>query len=766
VAALAAAAAALAAHWRCARPETPETVAFAAQGGRRLIEEAPAGAFDPSLLFARPGEANTVFTLEGDEQGRWSVHDGEVHAAEDGLEVTLTGDDPQVRREVDIDAASVCMVAVETGGKRMRRMELFWARAGEGTSAERRLSTLRTGGARGAHLFLVGGHLGWSGRIRLLRLDPGRHQGRVVKMKRVTLHGCLPVRREDVVEKARRPWRVDAGPDRREALLLPAGVAPEWTVEVPAAAALHLGVAYVPLRPSGPPARTPRLEVSAVTSDGRSTGLLETFEAPTGGWRAVRVALDALAGRRVRLRFRARGGDPDYGVVALGDPRLIERAAPRPRAPDVVLVSLDTVRADRLSLYGYAVPTTPRLAAWAAAHAVTFRYAVAAAGGTLPAHAVMMSGLDVGRVGVLDDRLAPVPGEVELLAERFRRAGYRTVAVTGGGLVHPSLGFDRGFNRYGWVLEDRADMLDGQVADALGVLDEEGDQPLFLFFHTYEAHSPYHFRGRVPAAHACQVPGHTLTLSPHDRGGRQAPIWRREGDLPTPPAVPDAAGCVPPLYDDGIAHLDEGLGPLLERLSRPDRDRVVLMVGDHGEGLGESGRMGHGWPHPGVARVPFLVSAPGLDRGSWSERLACGSDVAPTLLALARLPVPEGLDGRALFAPGARDKACVYFGGRPRPGLTRYEPGGRALVMELGERRGWRKRKSREGPRYAYAFDAARDPDALRPRPVPPSDPGYRALLPLLPDLLGGRRKRAAADVGPSAAPELAEQLRALGYIQ
>lgn len=347
---------------------------------------------------------------------------------------------------------------------------------------------------------------------------------------------------------------------------------------------------------------------------------------------------------------------------------------PAPQRPDLVLISVDTWRADRVSVAGETTagaPTTPRLDAWARAHAVVFRQALAAAPWTLPSHATLLTGLDPLRHAA-NRPFHPLAPDVETLAERLRARGYATAALVGGGWLDPAYGLGRGFERWrSWPRAGHGDEeWEVHSAAALAWLDEL-PRPFFLFLHTYDVHD-------------------------FPRAPRLAPN------------TPDAERAR--LYDAAVRHMDAHLGPLLQRLSEPARRArtAVIVTSDHGEALGEPAAdgardYGHGSLRDPVLRVPLLVSLPGdasfrpasARALVWFvDRQVRGVDVAPTLLELAGLDAhalpPAGdawLDGSSLLPllRGERDAP-------PRPALAYFAQPGFGLAL-------------RDGARFKYLFD-------------------------------------------------------------
>jgi hypothetical protein len=751
------AAASVAVSLQCRRtPAVPPVLGVAVQDGWRMIEAEPEEVFNAARFYGRPASDATTFDLgSANETRAWTLGGESADPTPKGIRAVHGDGEPEFARAVDIDAADVCLVSVEARGWRgAPRLELYWTRPG-GSSG------MSPAAAEGSPVvvaaFPVAGHAGWFGRIARLRVRAvGGRRGDRVTLRRVALHGCRTPDLEDLKAAARKPWRIEAALERRLSLLLVPGVEHEWTVTVPREGELLFATTGRPSNRRSAAASVDHVEVEALGADGHATGIRQSFEARAGGWTEARVSLAALAGRRVRLRLRLKEtGAESY--AALAEPRLATPTAPP--APDVVLISMDTVRADRLSLYGYGGSTTPAIDAWARRHAVAFRHAFSGGASTLPSHAAMLSGRHAFRGGVIDGGYTPLHPSLELLAQRLRRAGYRTAAITGGAFMHPSLGFERGFDSYGWAATPGAEVLERQLERALATLDQPSDRPLFLLFHTYEAHRPYLYRGLIEAARPCHVGLELITEAAAADTARRV-FWK--GPPEAVASAPPAAGCIGPLYDDGLAYLDRHLGRLLERLSRPDRRRVVVVTADHGEALGEAGRFDHGWSHLAVMRVPLLVAAPGLPAGTWSDAQACGVDVTPTLLRLAGQPVPGGLDGRPLFTDPT-PRPCVSFTLRPTLGLARHEPEGRTVVLDFARPDG---KPVATGDRRAWAYDRSGDPDALRPWRVPAEDPSSRVLQGHVVEIGDEReRRKRALTAGADAPPELLEQLRALGYV-
>jgi choline-sulfatase len=353
---------------------------------------------------------------------------------------------------------------------------------------------------------------------------------------------------------------------------------------------------------------------------------------------------------------------------------------------DLVLVTVDTLRADRLGCYGHAPAATPQLDALAA-RGLLFLDASTTAPTTLPAHTSLLSGDWVHAHGV-DSNHDTVPSTLQLLPDRLSRAGYATAAFVSGSPLGRWSALPSHFQVYD---DARPDSLGSRypperraqhtVQAAVKWL-QSAHEPFFLWVHLYDPHLPY-----------------TTT------------------------------------YDAEVAAVDSAVGELLSALR--GRQAAVVVVSDHGEGMGEHGEAEHGiFLYQATVRVPLIVSAPGLLPARRTEPVSV-VDVAPTLLALAGLP--EDLPGLDLRGPIPRDRVLHAS---TTHGWERYGWAPLAAV-----RRG--SFKAIDAPRpelYDLAVDAAERHDRF------PGDGSWTALFPARPG---------SSD---PAQGELAQQLIALGY--
>jgi len=339
------------------------------------------------------------------------------------------------------------------------------------------------------------------------------------------------------------------------------------------------------------------------------------------------------------LAVAACGGDPQQGARADFSPPTPPDEQLLSDAPNVILISIDTLRPDRLGCYGNAAPTSPNLDRWRA-QAVLFESAVAPAPSTLPSHATMFTSLLPEHHGALWSRRTGVPATIPILTTELRAAGYRAAAFTGGGQIAPEFGLARGFEVYG--VDVGGSKFEAAVRAGLDWLGEESGKPAFLFLHTYEVHHPY-----TPDAETLARfdNGYEGPLPPEISQEIINSINRHERTL----TESDLAHIVA-AYDAEIRSVDEAFGELLAGLDELEilDDTLVVLTSDHGEEFGEHGVVG--WHshtlYDELLRVPLLIRfADGRNAGLTVTNQVRLLDLAPTILAAVGLSVPSSFDG-------------------------------------------------------------------------------------------------------------------------
>ena len=325
---------------------------------------------------------------------------------------------------------------------------------------------------------------------------------------------------------------------------------------------------------------------------------------------------------------------------------------------NIVLISIDTLRADHLSLYGYTRPTSPRLDEFAR-DAITFTNFVNNGGGTLPVHMTMMTGLPPLAHNVLEKNERTLdPGRITL-AEQLSDEGYRTVAFVDSGYVRAKFGFDQGFDLY----DDQGGGFAEILPKTLEWLDAgaSSTEPFFLFVHTYDVHSkwrdlPYscpgyqnrYAEGALGSWDGCAegLCASSLLLSINENV--RANIENSSSNI----VDSSKLKLMKDLYDGCINYADDQLAILFNRLHDLGlfENSIVVVTSDHGEEFLENGLFLHQNPFFETnMRIPFILRLPG---GAKTEvvvdRLASTSSIMPTLLDLLDIPVNNQVIGSSL----------------------------------------------------------------------------------------------------------------------
>jgi arylsulfatase A-like enzyme/Flp pilus assembly protein TadD len=392
-------------------------------------------------------------------------------------------------------------------------------------------------------------------------------------------------------------------------------------------------------------------------------------------------------------------------------------------APHVLLITIDTLRADHLGCYGDKGAETPVLDGLAG-RGTRFAVAVAHVPLTTPSHASILTGLTPLRHGIRDNGGFMLPEGIPTLASLLHQAGYRTAAFVSGFPLEHRFGLGRGFDTYddrlpygddprrAAYVERRADATTEAALRWLAGAAADKAPPWLLWVHYFDPHAPYEPPGELAARFA------------------QRP------------------------YDGEIAFVDRQLGRLFRGLEDKGlaASTLVLVTSDHGESLGEHGEETHGvFIYESTVRVPWIMAGPGVPRGGVATTVARGIDVTPTLLDLAGQPVPASMEGRSL-----KNAMAV-----PLPDAPAYlESEFARLQLGWAPLRAWRTAtwKLIDAPRpelYALEADGNETHNRFAEEPTASSlQASLRAALAVTPPV-------AAAPADPGTA----ERLRALGYL-
>ncbi|MFO8073006.1 MAG: sulfatase [Polyangia bacterium] len=433
-----------------------------------------------------------------------------------------------------------------------------------------------------------------------------------------------------------------------------------------------------------------------------------------------------------------------------------KRTSPAP-SNDLIFVSIDTQRADRLGVYGYKHDTTPNLDAFAE-EAVVFEDHHAQSSLTLPSHVSILTGLNPPNHGVRNNGKFRLTDRALTLAEILGDAGYSTAAIISAGVLSPIFGLNQGFDFYDGDFSGLDDKTQTDAAAAtrraVAWLEKRRkDERLFLFVHYYDPHPPFSAPPRFRFDHG---------------------------------------------YDAEVAFVDEQIGKLFSYLEKIERfeDALIVVTSDHGESLGEHAVLGHTIVlYEQTLHIPLLVRFPGAKHGGERvDRLTRNIDLMPTLLSHLGLRPPERIDGASLLSSIGADSSA------PEP--SSYAETFYAPMVQLHQKSiiddGWKLISFFTIPpgtaigRYIESEEIRSK--TLEPVP-PPMRPNYVQLIKSIPkaralfDLRSDREERVnlyfekpreakrlerlldgmrAAVPGERFVPKrnIVEQLRSLGYLQ
>jgi arylsulfatase A-like enzyme/Tfp pilus assembly protein PilF len=396
--------------------------------------------------------------------------------------------------------------------------------------------------------------------------------------------------------------------------------------------------------------------------------------------------------------------------------------------PDVLIITLDTLRADRVGAYGHSGARTPALDALAARGA-RFATATTTIPLTLPAHTSLFTGAFPGGHGVRDNTGFHVEDGVTTLAEVFKGQGYRTGGFVGAFVLDSRWGIAQGFDEYFDdfdLSEDVGPGLDAiqrpgnQVVDrALAWLTQADSRPFFAWIHLYDAHAPYD----APADVAAQFPRTRLGA-----------------------------------YDAEVAFADRQIGRVLDALRAAGTldDTIVVVLADHGEQLGEHGEQQHGFfVYDAAVQIPLIMAGPGIEPRVITDQVRI-VDVMPTVLDLIGLEIPADVQGSTLRP--ALEGQPVDLLALAETWYPRYHYGWSELTAVRDGQFKFIAAPRRE--LYDLAKDPREEHNLAEADPVRADafERGLRAMV-------AATTRAGAASKPQAVTPEVEQRLRALGYV-
>lgn len=341
-----------------------------------------------------------------------------------------------------------------------------------------------------------------------------------------------------------------------------------------------------------------------------------------------------------------------------------ERARSSRKQPNVVLVVMDTLRADRLSAYGYERPTSPHLAALAA-RGVRFDQCYSTSSWTWPATASILTGLTPMEHGLAGEGSSFLLERAETLAEALQLAGFTTAAWSGNPIVSAARNFDQGFERFQSAPEhfQKSDVFFEEVR---AFLRANAGRRFFLYLHLTEPHAP--LQPLEPGARllAAGVPPEFRARSDGlGRATSKGQAVRADGTLALEGIVtPEEQAWVSELYDACVWSGDHWLGEVLRELEALglDDETIVAFTSDHGEELLERGFLGHGQSvRRELVHVPMVVAGPGVPEGERHDGLVSSRLLAPLLAGLAGVRFEGGEEALKSLTERTRSEDFVLF---------------------------------------------------------------------------------------------------------
>ncbi len=418
--------------------------------------------------------------------------------------------------------------------------------------------------------------------------------------------------------------------------------------------------------------------------------------------------------------------------------------------PNIILISVDTLRADHLSCYGYkrfATPAMDRLAS----EGLLFEKAVSQSSWTLPSHVSMLTGLYPVEHGcnavqgdnVIEKKPTPSPNT-------WRNYGYRTMAATGTLFVSPAYGLGQGFEHFHYAQNAAADKL---TDAAIRYTQKYSNRPFFLFLHLFDPHDPYDppdsFRSMyVSDEEAEKVDGHLDHLP---AGGRSKGLDKERLDI------------LSRLYDAEIRFTDAQLGRFFKSLSDLGLtdNTAIILTSDHGESFGENGEICHGGAlYNQQIHVPLILRYPArINPGGREPRVVEASvRILPTIMDLVGLPIPESVKVPSLLAAAPDENGAAHSETllMPVPQYSVQDERWKLIAKVDG------KSEAADSELYDQISDWADSKNLAADKPAIVQ----RYYTGPLAEYLKTERRDLAPGPDVNLTPAQIEQLRSLGYIQ
>ena len=451
--------------------------------------------------------------------------------------------------------------------------------------------------------------------------------------------------------------------------------------------------------------------------------------------------------------------------------------------PNLLLISVDTLRADRLGCYGYGRSTSPNIDL-IARQGVLFENAFSASPKTTPSHMSILTGLyprahnvymwEMNPEGVFSGKT--LSEKINTLAEILKEYGYTNVAFTGGANVAGRIGFDRGFEIY----DEEAD-----TEAACRWLEENGEKKFFLFYHTYYTHDPYlpppPYDTKYDPGYSGSIPTRQELMD--ELGIRDGEAWHGiwrplqksfwSGIDLNDPADRRHLNA---LYDGAINYVDnELISSLIKSMEKSGLldNTLIVFTSDHGEEFLEHGRVEHNSIYREVASVPLIMRLPGiLPAGKRIQQLVRTIDIMPTILELLKIPSGTSIQGADLLPAIMADRdlnltAAADFNDYAPPVIESIREGNWFLLMDQRQTDS-REQEQTAVPPFYTLYNTGEDPGEINDVSTEFPEVAAQLRKSMRRQRIESSKKHAeeAADQKPARMDiKNLERLKALGYL-
>jgi len=488
--------------------------------------------------------------------------------------------------------------------------------------------------------------------------------------------------------------RIEISGEYRDALVFPASGSVSHRMEITRGAKLSFGtgVAFYNREQSGQGV-TFRLQIK--DGSAKETVWSRTMNpvqlARDRYWSDATVDLSPYAGGERTLVFDVAGAP----FAAISEPVMVNEQAGKPSRPNVLLILVDTLRADHVGAYGYRRNTSPFMDE-VASEGVIFKNAVSTAPWTVPATFSLLTGMLPGQADVLEYFKVHIGEKIDLLSELLQKEGYRTAGVSGNFFITDDLGYGQGFETFSEKCLPNFHWMSAKCMtdEGLAWADRRLGQPYFLYMHYVDPHADYRapkpFRGMFAQGYTGDDErikrGRIVELEVrHDRTGE--PV-----ELPTRDIIH-----LEGLYDEEIRYADFHLRRLLEGLERRGmlENTLVVMTSDHGEEFVEHGIVGHRSNlHGTLMDVPLIFRGKGLvPTGVKVDDVVSLADVAPTIMEIVGLRSGSPVWGRSLkpLWEGGTLPERMVFGQRKDKNISEWmvTDGKYKFIIAKGKEKRW-----------------------------------------------------------------------------